>query len=62
MPAGRPFKGLGKRSASLLVRIEPDVKALLQRAAQAQGITLADFVAIHCTRAARQLCKSEFEL
>ena len=57
--AGRPHKGHEKRSAWLGMRIEPEVKELLQRAAQDQGFTLADFVAIHCTRAARQVCKFE---
>ena len=62
MPAGRPNKGPQKRSASFVMRIEPETKELLRKAAQVQGLSLADFVAIHCTRAARNVCKSEFEL
>lgn len=53
MPAGRPHKGHEKRSAWLGIRIEPEVKELLQKAAQEQGLTLADFITVNCIKAAR---------
>jgi len=50
----KPTKGPSRRSAHLLIRIEPAVKDAIQKAAKSAGMTMADFVALHCLKAIKE--------
>lgn len=50
----RPTKGQSRRSAHLIIRIEPAVKESIQKAAKSAGMTVADFVALHCLKAIKE--------